>query len=156
MLKYGYKLLVVVFAYFFATTCSFGSDCTSNCHAVVGKLLHAIYVVRTSDSPKARRSAAENLDELTTELAPYKTDDKALAELISLLDMTNDSVRFWVAASLGNLGAQARSAIPKLEETLAKVDCLNGSITSAAAIRHALTRLGVTHPRRPRCGRIAG
>jgi HEAT repeat protein len=80
-------------------------------------------------------------------------DDKTFADLVSLMDSPDDSVRAGVAAALGFLGERAKPAIPKLLEILPKVDCLNGPITSADAIRLALKRMGVTPPPRPRCQR---
>jgi hypothetical protein len=106
----------------------------------------------------ARTNAAERLADLTRGADPNNVDDKTLTDLISLLNFREDSVRFWVAASLGNLGPRAKVAVPKLLELLPAADCLNGSITSAATIREALKKIGATLPPSSPCKtqRIAG
>jgi hypothetical protein len=60
---------------------------------------------------------------------------------MSLLDASDDSVVYWVARSLGNLGRRANTAIPKLQKKLAEVECIEGSKTSASGIRFALSQL---------------
>jgi len=88
---------------------------------------------------------------------PDQIDDKTIADIGSLLDSPNDYIRFWAATSLGELGPRARMAIPKLLALLPAVDCLNGAITSASAVRLALVRIGKLRPPIPACNdRIAG
>jgi hypothetical protein len=80
-----------------------------------------------------------------------------VTDITSLLDSLDDSVRYWVAVALGNLGPAAKAAVPKLEEMLPKADCINGAITSASGIRYALINMGVKPPTSPECrGRVAG
>ena len=79
-----------------------------------------------------------------------------MADITSLLDSPDDSVRFWVAAALGNLGPAAKAAAPKLLAMLPKADCINGAITSASGIRYALTKMGIKPPPPPKCEPIAG
>lgn len=107
--------------------------------------------VRNGDTSTSRTDAAEHLATLTRGIDPHKVDDSTLADLVSLLDTQEDSVRYWVAASLGNLGPRAKAAVPKLLKLLPQVDCLRGSLTSAPAIRHALKRMGETPPPPPKC-----
>jgi len=71
--------------------------------------------------------------------------------MVSLLETEEDSVRAWVAASLGHLGLRAKVAVPKLLKLLPEVDCLRGSLTSAPFIRVALKRMGKTPPPPPNC-----
>jgi hypothetical protein len=99
----------------------------------------------------ARTDAAERLARLTEKIDRKEITEQIVADLTSLLDSPDDSVRFWVAAALGNLGPYATAAIPKLQELLPRADCLNGSLTSASAIRHALKEMGVTPPPPPNC-----
>lgn len=120
------------------------------------QLQETITMVRAGSTLTIRSSAAEQIANLTRKIDPKKIDDKTLAELISILDISDDSVRFWVAASLGNLGPRARAAVPKLLKILPEADRINGALTSAGAIRHALERIGVTPPPRPKTKRIAG
>jgi hypothetical protein len=120
------------------------------------QIKETIVKTRTDASVDARTSAAQRLAVLARKIDPKEVDDQTLAELVSLLDTSDDSVRYWVATALGNLGSRAGVAIPKLEKILPAADCLNGAMTSASAIRHALTRMGVKPPPRPKCGGIAG
>lgn len=116
------------------------------------QLTETIAKVRTGGPPSMdRTNAAERLADLTRKIDPKKVDDRTLADLVSLLDISDDSVRYWVARCLGNLGPRAKIAIPKLQELLAEVDCLQGSKTSASGIRFALSRMGITPPS-PTCG----
>ena len=110
------------------------------------QLTHTIAKVRAGDSPVARTEAAEQLAELTRKGDSKKLDNKTVTDLVSLLDASDDSVVYWVARSLGNLGSRANAAIPKLQKKLAEVDCVQGSKTSASGIRFALTQMGVTTP----------
>jgi len=106
------------------------------------QITHAIANVRSGNSPSARTEAAEQLAELTRKVDSKKLDDRTVADLVSLLDASDDSVVYWVARCLGNLGSRASSAIPKLQKKLAEVDCIEGSKTSASGIRFALSQLG--------------
>jgi len=72
--------------------------------------------------------------------------------MVSLLETEEDSVRAWVAASLGHLGLRAKVAVPKLLKLLPEVDGLRGSLTSAPFIRVALKRMGEKPPPPPDCG----
>lgn len=111
--------------------------------------------VQTGKNVDARTNAAEHLASLTRKMADHGVTEGFVTSLVALLDAPDDSVRFWVATALGNLGLSAKAAIPKLQKLLPDADCLNGAITSASAIRWALTRMGVTPPPRPKCQPIA-
>lgn len=118
---------------------------------LVRQLQETIAKVRASDSPTVRREAAEQLPQLTRGLDPKEVDDKTLAQLVSLLDTWDDSVRLPVATSLGNLGSRARVAAPQLLEILPEVDCLWAEVSPAPIIRDALRRMGAAEPPRPNC-----
>src|ERR1044072_716693 len=110
------------------------------------QLLEMMAKVRNGKTSTSRTEAAEHLAMLTRGINPHKVDDTILTEMVSLLDTKEDSVRAWVAASLGNLGTRAKEAVPRLLKVLPEVDCLRGSLTSASAIRLALERMGETPP----------
>ena len=103
-----------------------------------------------------RANAGERLGLLTTKVEAQKVDDDTLAALISLLDISDNSVRIWAAIALGNLGSRASSASTKLLQVLPEVDCVEGAVSPGAAIRHALKRIGITPPPRQNCGGISG
>jgi hypothetical protein len=117
------------------------------------QIQETIVQVRTAGTVNLRADAAYCLGDMTRQIDSQDVDDKTFADLVSLMDSPDDSVRGGVAAALGFLGERAKPAIPKLLEILPKVDCLNGAMTSADAIRLALKRMGVTPPPRPCCQR---
>jgi HEAT repeat protein len=118
---------------------------------LVERLTETIATVRTTEFGQARTDAAERLDSLTHKIDPAEVDDKTLADLISLLDTWDDSVRSPVVMSLGNLGPRAKSAVPALKEMLTEVDCLLVNLPPALVVRDALTRIGETPPPPPTC-----
>jgi HEAT repeat protein len=118
---------------------------------IIKQLNETIAKVQTSENPNSRSDAAEHLAQLTRKVDPKEVDDKTLADLVSLLDTWEDSVRDSVAISLGNLGPRARVAAPALLEILPEVDCLWVDASSAHDVRNALKRIGVTPPPPPTC-----
>ncbi|HXM05618.1 MAG TPA: HEAT repeat domain-containing protein [Chthoniobacterales bacterium] len=119
---------------------------------LLNEVRETVAMVQTTDGPSmARTNAAEHLADLTRKMNPKDIDDKTLAELVSLLDTPDDSVRAWVAAAIGNLGSRARTAGPALLKLLPETDCLQGDLTSAAVIRPALKRIGVKPPPPTNC-----
>jgi len=115
------------------------------------QILKTIRKIRNEKTVTSRTDAAENLATLTRGINPHRVDDGTLAEMLSVLETKEDSVRAWVAVSLGNLGPRAKVAVPRLLKLLPEVDCLRGSLTSAPAIRLALKRMGETPPPPPNC-----
>lgn len=118
------------------------------------ELQETISDVRKMSGPsKPGANAAEHLSQLTEKIDPKKVDDKTLDDMVSLLDTSNDFVRFWVAAALGHLGPRAKVAVPALLKVMHETDCLElKEMTSAGAARVALKRIGVTPPPRD-CGK---
>jgi len=112
--------------------------------------------VRSDKTVDGRTEAAERLASLTQRISSTEVTEAVVKDIMSLLDSPNDSVHYWVAISLGNLGPVAKAAVPKLEEMLPKADCINGAITSASGIRYALIKMGIKPPPPPKCERIAG
>lgn len=98
-----------------------------------------------------RSEAAEHLAGIARKIDPKKVDDKTFADLVSLLDIPDESIRGWVAGAIGFLGSRAKPAAPTLLKLLPEVDCLQGDLTSAGAIRLALKRIGVKPPPEPDC-----
>jgi len=141
-------LLVITSAWFFLlppTACAKGGPMLKK------QLQETMAKVRSGETSTSRTDAAEHLATLTRGIEPNKVDDTTLAEIVSLLDTQEDSVRYWLAASLGNLGPRAKVAVPRLLKLLPEADCLRGSLTSAPAIRIALERMGETPPPPPNC-----
>lgn len=114
------------------------------------QIAEAVSNARTGESSTAQTQAAEHLADLTSGAGAKEVDEKTIGEIISLLDTSDDSVRYWVARCLGNLGSRAKAAIPNLERILTEVDCVQGSKTSASGIRFALAQMGVSPPP-PKC-----
>jgi hypothetical protein len=115
------------------------------------ELLETMAKVRNGRTSTSRTEAAQHLATLTHGINPHKVNDTTLAEMVSLLETEEDSVRAWVAAALGHLGPRAKVAVPRLLKLLPEVDCLQGSLTSAPFIRVALKRMGETPPPPPNC-----
>ena len=132
--------------------CALGSAAQSTGSAVSKiQFAETIARIRTGETSTIRANNARNLADFTQNIDPEKVNDATLREIVSLLNTHDDSVRLWVAASLGNLGPRARIAVPTLLNLLREVDCLEGDLTSAGAIRLALTRIGETPPPKPKC-----
>jgi hypothetical protein len=108
--------------------------------------------------PNANKDdAGAHLAHLIRRTQPDRIDDRTIADVESLLESRDDYIRFWAATSLGELGPRAKIAAPKLLELLPVVDCLDGAITSASAVRLALKRIGSKAPPPPACpNRVAG
>ncbi|GAO38347.1 hypothetical protein SCH01S_14_00110 [Sphingomonas changbaiensis NBRC 104936] len=109
--------------------------------------------VRISATMNERVEAARDLAILTSRMNRADVSEDDVALLISMLDTKDDAVRFWVAAALGNLGPSATAAVPKLQMLLPETDCLDGAVTSAAAIRGALRKIGAEVPSEAQCER---
>ena len=141
MLKSQFKSLF--FVTFLLFSISLGVAAMASGSVPVEQLKEAIVKIRMSEpSTAVRTAAAEHLAELARETNPQEVDDRTVADMISLMDTSDDSVRYWVARSLGNLGVRAKVAVPKLQEKLIEVDCIQGSLTSASGIRFALAQMG--------------
>jgi HEAT repeat protein len=124
-------------------------------HALMKQIKETTTKIQSDKTADARTEAAEHLASLTQSISSKEVTEALVTDITSLLDSPDDSVRYWVATALGNLGPVAKAAVPKLEEMLPKADCINGAITSASGIRYALLKMGIKPPP-PKCGRIAG
>jgi hypothetical protein len=105
---------------------------TTSRTALLREVQETIATVQTTSGPSmARTNAAEHLADLTRKMHSKDVDDKTMADLVSLLDTPDDSVRLWVAGAIGFLGSRARTAGPTLLKLLPEVDRLQGDLTSA-------------------------
>lgn len=104
--------------------------------------------IRMTASSNARADSGEYLAQLTKEINPDDIDDRTLSDLISLLDISDESMRSWVATSLGNLGPRAKEAASGLLKIVRKTDCVPvmGGFPSSEAARAALERIGEVQP----------
>ena len=154
MWRLACKSLAVLTALITVVFCN--AQHSSRRSTVLVQMQHTITVVEASRTVSAKTTAAEHLAGLAKKVNRTEITEKTIADMISLLDSPDDSVRFWVATTLGHLGPSAKAAIPKLLALLPKADCLDGAITSASGIRYALKEMGVSPPPRPGCTPIAG
>ncbi len=145
------RLISVVWLVLIALSPELCAQSNSTYKQQLERLSETIADVRNGKTVTSRTEAAEHLATLTRGINPHKVDDTTLAEIVSLLETEEDSVRAWVAASLGHLGPRAKVAVPKLLILLREVDCLRGSLTSAPFIRVALKRMGKIPPPLPNC-----
>jgi hypothetical protein len=124
-----------------------GGTKASDRDAVNSRIAEAIAKVRTGTTVNDRAAAAEPLCELTRgRNNARKVDSATITEIISLLDIPEDSVHNWVACALGNIGPPAKAAIPKLQKLLPEVDCLAVDKSSADTIIWALKKMGAKLP----------
>jgi len=133
-----------------------GTALASEGPALIEQIKETMENVRSDKTVDARTKAAKRFAALTQKISSKEVTEALVTNLTSLLDSPDDSVRYWVATALGNIGPAAKSAVPKLEKMLPEADCINGAITSASGIRYALIKMGVKPPPPPKCGRIAG
>jgi HEAT repeat protein len=124
--------------------------------ALMTQIEETMAKVSSDKTVDARTGAAEHLANLTQRINRKDITAALVTDIASLLDSPDDSVRYWVAIALGNLGPAAKAAAPKLEKMLPEADCINGAITSASGIRYALIKMGIKPPPPPKCKRIAG
>ncbi len=110
---------------------------------------HVVSVVekiRAEPSGMGRTSDAERLCDAVKRTEGRDVSDADIDALASLMSDRDDSVRYWIACSLGFVGPRAKRAVPQLEEALKEVACVHADKTSESAIRIALTRIGSTPP----------
>jgi HEAT repeat protein len=139
----------------FVLSAGAGTARASGGPALMEQIKGTMAKVQSDKTVDARTAAAEHLASLTKKISSKEVTETLVTDLTSLLDSPNDSVRYWVAIALGNLGPAAKAAVPKLEEMLPKADCLDGALTSAGGIRYALIKMGIKPPPAPKCDRIA-
>jgi hypothetical protein len=114
------------------------------------QLMETIAKINTGKGVQIQEQTAQDLFELTRK-QHQNIDDRTIRTIVSLLDAPDDSVRYWVARSLGNFGPRASMAAPKLKQLLAEAECIEFGKNSAGGIRLALEQMGITPPPR-NCG----
>jgi len=112
--------------------------------------------IRSGQTAEERTATAERLYEEIRRDHGKDITDSDIAVLISLLDSPDDSVRHWIAMSLGAIGPRAAVAAPKLLSLLPAADCLEVSFGSSAGIRYALKQMKVQVPAYPNCSKNVG
>jgi hypothetical protein len=110
------------------------------------ELRSAIAKVRSAKTVAHRLAAAEHLLALTDKRDCSSVTDDTIHSLISLLDIDDDGVRMWVAATLGVFGMRARGAAPKLLTIYSVSACIVSDQGSDATIPIALKNMGVAVP----------
>jgi len=93
-----------------------------------------------------RTKHAQELSDLIKNDARDRIKDSDIDLLAGMMQDKDDSVRYWIATSLGFLGARAQRSAPALERALRDRACDHSSKTSASAIRLAFRRIGVASP----------
>jgi hypothetical protein len=113
-----------------------GDDATSRIAIEVTK-------IRSEPGGMARTEVSRLLSEQIRlkELAASDSDIDLLADMLSDKD---DSVRYWIAMALGNIGPRAQKAVPSLEKAYSQLECVHADKSSESAIRIALTKIGAT------------
>ena len=93
-----------------------------------------------------RTKHAQELSDLIKNDARDRIKDSDIDLLAGMMQDKDDSVRYWIATSLGFIGARAQRSAPALERALRDRACDHSSKTSASAIRLAFRRIGVAPP----------
>jgi hypothetical protein len=71
-------------------------------------------------------------------------EEKMATEMRPLLELPE--ARIWIIESLGFMGSNAKSAVPRLIQLLAEEDSRSVGMSIAPGIRLALKRIGVKPP----------
>src|SRR6266852_3446834 len=95
----------------FAVSAMAKTDKATGSPAFMEQITEAMVQVRSDKTVDTRTEAAERLARLTKKIGSKEVTEALVADLTSLLDSPDDSVRYWVARALGNLGPAAKAAI---------------------------------------------
>jgi hypothetical protein len=118
------------------------------------KLQELMAKVQSMEPSIERQDVAAKLAQWTAGIKPNKVDDETVLDLISLVDSKDESVVYFAAAALGNLGVRARMASQKLRKRLSQEETcpqLPTSKITASVIRTALKRMRVKVPHPDNC-----
>jgi hypothetical protein len=107
--------------------------------------------IENQSAGEQKRRDAHRLRIMIEKLPADSIDDTTIGEIAALLEDRDDTVRFWIAATLGKIGPRAKQTIPALESALKKIECVPGSLTSEPAIRLALIKIGKNPPPPLKC-----
>jgi HEAT repeat protein len=101
----------------------------------------AVKRIKVEPSVRTRTAATQRLARRVRRSLSTSVPAVTIEDLSSLLTDRDDSVRFWAAMALGYLGPRAGSAIPALEQALRSVAEDRSSLSSAEAMKFALTKI---------------
>jgi hypothetical protein len=102
--------------------------------------------VRNEPSTSLRTALAQRLADAIRAEDKGKITDSDIDALAGMMTDRDDSVRYWIAVSLGFIGTRAKRAAPQLQRAFRDIACIRGSLTSEPAIRQALSRIGADVP----------
>jgi hypothetical protein len=97
--------------------------------------------IRSESDVNVRTAHAEQLMVLAKKDPTRPYGQSLVTQIADLLDDPADSVRYWIATTLGFIGPQASAAVPQLERALVAAEKISASKTSASAIRLAIQRI---------------
>lgn len=120
-----------------------GGDCQVN------EVSSALSDILAQKPGVARSEKAASLAVHLFETESTCVTEKDIRTLVMMLRNDDESIRFWAAVMIGNVGHRAQDAVPALEAALAERPCEDGTMTSASAIRRALGKLGHETAERP-------
>jgi hypothetical protein len=105
----------------------------------------------TNVSAEANKITAEPSSAVRTEYArqladlirrnPGIANNADIESLANMMADRDDSVRYWIAISIGYVGPRARQAVPALEKAFKEKECDHSSKNSTSAISFALTKI---------------
>jgi hypothetical protein len=105
-------------------------------------IMVAVSKIRDEPSTATRTAIAQQLSELISREGQSMTISQGdIGSLASLMSDRDDSVRFWVASSLGYIGPRAQLAVPALRQALKEIKDAKLALTSAGAIEMALAKI---------------
>ena len=102
--------------------------------------------INREDSSTARTKHAKELSDLIKNNARDYIKDSDIDLLAGTMQDKDDSVRYWIATSLGFIEERAQRSAPALERALRDRACDHSSKTAASAIHLAFRRIGLAPP----------
>ena len=135
----------LIFVFFAALITLSGcvNSCVNKDEFLIKQLAIDVVNAQTSLTLNERARAAENIELLSRYVKTRGMAEYVVKKIIPLLESGDDSVRYWTASALVNLGPASRIAVPALLKAFPKGYCLRGPVTSTGEIRLALYKLGV-------------
>ncbi len=141
-------LLIGLFAYVVAANAAqAGDDAAGPARTTtMSGISDYIVKIRAEKSITLRTQYAEELSDSIGKGEQTNITDADIDMLADMMADKDDSVRYWIAASLGLIGPRAKRALPQLEKAYREIACVIASKTSASAIRLAIPRIGGSIP----------
>ena len=130
--------------------CVFWSTLSAASHDARGEQLdpmrREIDDINRESSSIVRTEYAKKLSEFIKNDTRGDIEDRDIDILAGMMQDKDDSVRYWIAISLGFIGERAQRSVPSLTRALRDRACDHSSKTSASAIRLAFKRMGIAPP----------